>query len=628
MKVEVTQQQGRNRSARGGQQHQYEHKKDMTRPSTPSRGGQLGSTMGAGFGGSGGFGAAPGTARPSSGFRRLGTGKGTALPPTAAGSGATSGVGVGIGLDTNVEVAERPVTQQGMVGLKPGKPLGPSRQVYDKSFFLSELRQKYQELTSVVEEMTNEINEFEMNTSTLAVLQKREGECKNAVKELQGKLADLNIILDKAGTDTHPEEIQSEYLKLKGKNDIERKRLNAIFTERSNMEQRIVEAEAQISGHKRNIENKLSELAPVKRKEYLELQAENGQLQLERSRLESALHAINEDILSSRQEINVDPNKRQALHLTEQSVQLSEQKFDLEAEETKLNLDPEEQQRELVYKIRQDKADIDHLDEQAAALRTTINRLKQKFGALDSDKSSSVEGSTITYSDLQKRREKLDSLIEKLRTDIADGKSKLKEQKQTIVGTLEGLVHAADPKGPKLSDLQTELDYKQVQYHNSQHTNEQLEKELELRKDELGKIDTLEDKIRKEMEAISERLGVFEGEMAHFPDGDELKAKVDQLHQELDHCRKRLLERKDVLDSQVKDKKKEYEGKKHHLSSHPKYVMFEKEEVKMRKMHQEIFALEDFILQKESEVDCSDIANEIVDRSNHVNSMIKKMILL
>ena len=91
----------------------------------------------------------------------------------------------------------------------------------------------------------------------------------------------MNIILDKAGTDTHPEEIEQQYLKLKSKNDIERKRLNAVFTERSNMEQRIAEAESQISGHKRNIENKLNELAPPKRKEYLELQAENGQLQLE-----------------------------------------------------------------------------------------------------------------------------------------------------------------------------------------------------------------------------------------------------------------------------------------------------------------------------------------------------------
>ena len=112
----------------------------------------------------GGMPPMPSTARPGSGFRtaRLGTGTKAALPPTASGAGATSGVGVGIGLNTNVKVAERPVTQQGMVGLNPGKPLGPSRQVYDKSF-LTELRQKFKELTTVIQDMSTEIDEFERN---------------------------------------------------------------------------------------------------------------------------------------------------------------------------------------------------------------------------------------------------------------------------------------------------------------------------------------------------------------------------------------------------------------------------------------------------------------------------------
>ena len=123
-------------------------------------------------------------------------------------------------------------------------------------------------------------------------------------------------------------------------------------------------------------------------------------------------------------------------------------------------------------------------------------------------------------------------------------------------------------------------------------------------------------------------MGVFQTEMSEFQNGEELMMKVDQLQQELDYCRKRLLERKDVLDSEVKGRKKEYDGKEHNLSSHPKFISFEKEEVKMRKMHQEIFALEDYIRQKESEADCSQLASDIVDTSDQVNSMIKKMILL
>ena len=59
------------------------------------------------------------------------------------------------------------------------------------------------------------------------------------------------------------------------------------------------------------------------------------------------------------------------------------------------------------------------------------------------------------------------------------------------------------------------------------------------------------------MDSIHERINL-QTEMSEFQNGEELKMKVDQLQQELDYCRKRLLERKDVLDSEVKGRKKEY----------------------------------------------------------------------
>jgi hypothetical protein len=48
---------------------------------------------------------------------------------------------------TNVEISARPVTQQGMSGMKTAAQ-GPGRQVADKSFFLNTLRVKIQEITS------------------------------------------------------------------------------------------------------------------------------------------------------------------------------------------------------------------------------------------------------------------------------------------------------------------------------------------------------------------------------------------------------------------------------------------------------------------------------------------------
>ena len=618
----------------------------MARPSTPSSRMGLGTPLGGGGFGGGGFGSlsygmgagptgAPPTAlgslRPSSGLRsRLHTGKQVALPPTAAGSGATSGVGVGVGLDTNVRVAERPVTQQGMVGLNPGKPLGPSRQVYDKSYFLAELRQKCQELTEVCEDMNAQIGDFERNGSALAVLEKRRDACQRTVKGLQGKLADLNIVLDKAGTDTHPDEVQTQYLDLKERNDDERKRLNAVFTERSNMEQRTKDGEAQINAHKKSIESKLNELAPAKRKEYQELQAENKQLQMEKQRLENALQGMHDELISCNQDIGTDPTMQHALSLTEQSMHLSERKFELEAEENKLNLDPEEQQEELLVSVRQDKAEILGLEDQIAALRTTIVRLNERFGSPDKMPSGGENHAGLSYAEMEQRRRRLDELMEAAEGNIQNAQANLKAQKQTIVGSLESLLlHSKGADGAQqISDLKTELDYKQVQYQNSQHTSEQLRSELSRRREELAKIETLEEKIMKEVSTLKERIEGFQTDMAAMASDEELRAQGDEMQTALEVCRRQLLERKDLLETQVQGHKRDFDARQMALHALPKFTSFEKEEVKLRKNHQEVYSLEEFVLRKESEINCSDVAHDIMDQSNAVNALLKKMVLM
>lgn len=49
------------------------------------------------------------------------------------------------------QVADRPVTQQGMAGLKTAS--GAGRQVVDKTFYLAQLRQKRSELIEVTSQL-------------------------------------------------------------------------------------------------------------------------------------------------------------------------------------------------------------------------------------------------------------------------------------------------------------------------------------------------------------------------------------------------------------------------------------------------------------------------------------------
>nr|KAF6314677.1 intraflagellar transport 74 [Myotis myotis] len=87
-------------------------------------------------GGIGLTGRPPSGIRPPSGNIRVATGisPGTARPGSRGGLIGTGGV-----LSSQIKVADRPVTQQGLSGMKTGIK-GPQRQILDKSYYLGLLR--------------------------------------------------------------------------------------------------------------------------------------------------------------------------------------------------------------------------------------------------------------------------------------------------------------------------------------------------------------------------------------------------------------------------------------------------------------------------------------------------------
>ena len=127
----------------------------------------------------------------------------------------------GIGLQTPVQVADRPITQQGLSGIRTGATgtssgRGPQRQFQDKSYFMGVLRSKMSELTSEISQMRGQINAATEEQSTFLAYDKRVKETASELTELQSKLADYNLLVDKINTDTEVILIQQEAQELAG----------------------------------------------------------------------------------------------------------------------------------------------------------------------------------------------------------------------------------------------------------------------------------------------------------------------------------------------------------------------------------------------------------------------------
>lgn len=176
-----------------------------------------------------GTGRLPTAIRPPQTAIRVATGMvpGTGVRPgTRGGPTATPGV-----LSAQIKVTDRPVTQQGLSGMKTGMK-GPQRQILDKSYYLGLLRSKINELTTESSKLQKEIDTFNQENSVYLSYEKRAEGLAGEIKDFQGQLADYNMLVDKLNTNTEMEEVMNDFNMLKAQNDREAQSMDVIFTER------------------------------------------------------------------------------------------------------------------------------------------------------------------------------------------------------------------------------------------------------------------------------------------------------------------------------------------------------------------------------------------------------------
>uniref|UniRef100_A0A3B4BE75 Intraflagellar transport 74 homolog n=1 Tax=Periophthalmus magnuspinnatus TaxID=409849 RepID=A0A3B4BE75_9GOBI len=140
-----------------------------------------------------GSGRPPTAVRPPPTAIRVGTGM---VPGTGGLPGMRGGIPIAVPgvLSAQIKVTDRPVTQQGLSGMKTGMK-GPQRQILDKSYYLGLLRSKINELTTETSKLHKEIDNFNQENSVYLSYEKTAEGLAAEIKDLQGQLADYNMVL-------------------------------------------------------------------------------------------------------------------------------------------------------------------------------------------------------------------------------------------------------------------------------------------------------------------------------------------------------------------------------------------------------------------------------------------------
>uniref|UniRef100_A0A3Q1FJW7 Intraflagellar transport 74 n=1 Tax=Acanthochromis polyacanthus TaxID=80966 RepID=A0A3Q1FJW7_9TELE len=323
--------------------------------------------------------AVPGAGRPPTAVRppptaiRVATGM---VPGTSGHPGMRGGISIttpGV-LSAQIRVTDRPVTQQGLSGMKTGMK-GPQRQILDKSYYLGLLRSKINELTTETSKLHKEIDNYHQENSVYLSYEKRAEGLAAEIKDLQGQLADYNMLVDKLNTNTEMEGMIDDYNFLKAQNDSEAESIDSIFTERREREEAIRAMEEEIRRERRVADEVVQAMPAAKHKKYVTMTTTNEEL------LQLLLFNLT---FPCSQELSHSQVKQEVVRLHETLSALESKRDTMEAEQKSLG-SPKEELEKLFKKVKEDNQEIASMDRQLTEIRDRTGQITEEIRHLEQD---------------------------------------------------------------------------------------------------------------------------------------------------------------------------------------------------------------------------------------------------
>ncbi|KAM9839877.1 intraflagellar transport protein 74 homolog [Aulostomus maculatus] len=574
----------------------------------------------------------PGAGRPPTAVRppptaiRVATGM---VPGTSGNPGTRGGIPIstpGV-LSAQIKVTDRPVTQQGLSGMKTGMK-GPQRQILDKSYYLGLLRSKINELTTETSKLHKEIDNYNQENSVYLSYEKRAEGLAAEIRDLQGQLADYNMLVDKLNTNTDMEEMINDYNSLKAQNDSEAESIDSIFTERREREEAIRASEDEIKRERRVADEVVQAMPAAKQEKYFTMTTTNEELLQELTGLQEEL-----DVLLTRKEdyeaeLAHSQIKQEVVRLHETLSALEMKRDAMEAEQKSLGT-PQEEREKLFKQVKEDNQEIASMERQLTEIRERTSQITEEIRQLEQDSEEAQGECKQKYKELKRKEEEIDRFLESFEESRAKEEEGIGRSQEDIVSLLEHcsrnmlrLRQVDTVTASELRNMQEVLVSKETEVVQSESTARGLSTESQRLQQDLEKVQQLEGKIAGELNTLKERVSTMESELVTYRDLDTLRRTAEDKKTRLQAEQVSLTQRRDSFRQLLEEMNHAYGAQKTKLQENETHAQLTNLERKWQHLEQNNFVMKEFIAAKSQESDYASVAKTVSQQVSQYNKSL------
>ncbi|NWT78854.1 IFT74 protein, partial [Lanius ludovicianus] len=545
------------------------------------------------------------------------------MPPSTARPGSRGGsLTPGGVLSSQIKVADRPVTQQGLSGIKTSMK-GPQRQIMDKTYYLGVLRSKTNELTTEINKLQEEVEMYKQEKSVYLSYEKRAEALAGEIKDFQGQLADYNMVVDILNTSTDMAEVIRDYNMLKVQNDRDAQSMDKIFTERQATEKLIQAVEEDIEREKVVADDIMKDMSQENQAKYMEMKAANEKLSQELIVQQQELDALNVKEESLRAEIAHSGVKQEAVLLYEKLHELKEHRDQMIAEDKNMESPQEERERLLNQArtenvVKDDSQKIASMERQLAEVKGKIDHFKKVIQRLDMDLENHRGLKQKTHKKSRMTEEKNTNFLE----TFEDVKNQELERKAQIEANIVALLEHSSRNlnhmkqissitNQELKIMQEDLTFKSNEMQKSQSTAKNLITESQKLQMDLQKMELLEGKMIGELASLKDKIEQTKAELEIYNNWPALKASGEEKKKKLQDDKEKLTKRSHAFKKIMEHLNTDYETLKRELQENETHSQLTNLERKWQHHEQNNFMMKEFIATKSQESDYQPIMKNV-----------------